>query len=107
VKVKRLDTLICEYGIERVDLIKIDVEGHEPAVLEGLGDYLRRFSPTILIEILTDEVGAKVEGFLTGSEYKYFYLDEQKSTIREVGKLTRQESYNYLVCSEQVAAGLL
>lgn len=107
VKVKRLDTLINERRIERLDLIKIDVEGHEPLVLEGLGEYLSKFSPTMFIEILTDKVGAKVESILKGNGYRYFYLDEQKSAIREVLQLTRRESYNYLVCSEDVAAKLL
>ena len=36
--------------------MKIDVETHEPAVLKGMGEYLRSFRPTMLIELLNDEV---------------------------------------------------
>jgi FkbM family methyltransferase len=35
VPVKTLDACIAEWGIERVDLLKIDVEGHEPQVFQG------------------------------------------------------------------------
>lgn len=36
VPVRRLDTLLPELGIEHVDVLKIDVEGNEPAVVRGL-----------------------------------------------------------------------
>ncbi len=107
VKVKRLESLINERRIEQVDLMKIDVEGHEPAVLEGLGGYLEKFAPTMIVEVLTDEIGTKIESILHGKDYKYFYLDEQESTIHEVKHLTRRQSYNYLICAMQVGAKLL
>lgn len=41
-----------EAGHERLpDLIKIDVEGHEPAVLEGLEKVLQRCSPLLMLEL--------------------------------------------------------
>ena len=39
VRVVRLDSFLEENSI-KPDFIKIDVEGHELAVLEGLGDYI-------------------------------------------------------------------
>jgi FkbM family methyltransferase len=35
VPVRRLDDCLEEWGVERVDLMKIDIEGHEPQALEG------------------------------------------------------------------------
>lgn len=37
-------------GLERVDFLKIDVEGAEPAVLAGMSDTIARFRPTIVLE---------------------------------------------------------
>ena len=40
VAVRRLDNCLKESGIEKIDLMKIDVEGFESDVLSGAGDYL-------------------------------------------------------------------
>lgn len=37
----RLDTYIEKHGITHIDLLKVDVEGHELSVLKILGNYLR------------------------------------------------------------------
>ncbi|MGA0598313.1 FkbM family methyltransferase [Enterovirga sp. CN4-39] len=40
---------ICE-GLDRVDLIKIDVEGAEGEVIAGMSDVLARFKPAVILE---------------------------------------------------------
>jgi FkbM family methyltransferase len=50
VSLRTLDSLAREFGLERVDLIKIDVEGHERRVLDGAALLLERFRPTLVIE---------------------------------------------------------
>ena len=102
---KTLSDYIEEKGIKRIDLMKIDVEMHEPEVLEGMKDYLKQFQPTILIEILSDEIGAKVQNLLRGIDYLFFNLDE-KTQPRQVPDITKSESYNYLVCKKEVAVDL-
>lgn len=37
-------------GLEPPTMIKIDVEGHEPAVLDGLKGVIRKYGPTIFFE---------------------------------------------------------
>ena len=39
------------YGLEHVRFIKMDIEGHEPAALEGAEETIRRCRPHVLIEI--------------------------------------------------------
>ena len=46
IKTKRLD----EYSFDRVDLLKIDVEGFELDVIEGAIGTLKRFKPRVIIE---------------------------------------------------------
>lgn len=45
-----LDSLIDRCGLDRVDLIKIDVEGAEPLVIAGARDLLARFKPAVIFE---------------------------------------------------------
>ena len=42
VSVRTLDDLVTELGIDRIDLLKIDVEGYEAAVIRGARDLLER-----------------------------------------------------------------
>jgi FkbM family methyltransferase len=49
----RLDDLL---GNRNVDTVKIDVEGHEMEVLEGLASVLERCRPTLLCEALLPQV---------------------------------------------------
>lgn len=44
-----LDSLCTEHGIDRLDFLKIDVEGYEPQVLDGGRDCIARFRPTIAV----------------------------------------------------------
>ncbi|MEX0617530.1 MAG: FkbM family methyltransferase [Pseudohongiellaceae bacterium] len=47
----RGDDYFKEQGIQRVDLMKIDVEGFEKPALAGLNETLRRFRPVIVCEL--------------------------------------------------------
>jgi len=55
VPMRRLDSLFLEQGVERLDAIKVDVEGMEFAVLRGLHESLQR-SPEVVLMI---EINAK------------------------------------------------
>ena len=50
VALRSLDSLAAECSLDRVDLIKIDVEGQERRVLDGAEATLHRYRPTLVIE---------------------------------------------------------
>lgn len=63
-------------GLERVDFLKIDVEGAEPAVLKGMSSTIARWKPTIVLEFNAgryDNPGA--------------FLDQMLSTYGSVGEI--------------------
>jgi FkbM family methyltransferase len=62
----RLDDYLAGQGWPRIDLIKVDVEGHEPAAIDGMVETLARFRPSLLIEILSDDIGKRVQSHLDG-----------------------------------------
>lgn len=51
VPVRRLDDAFPSLGLDRVDFIKIDVEGFELDVFEGAAETLRRFKPRVVLEM--------------------------------------------------------
>ncbi len=50
VAVRTLDQVVEREGLDRVDVMKIDVEGSETAVLQGAEETLRKFRPVIIVE---------------------------------------------------------
>jgi hypothetical protein len=50
VPLRRLDAIVAERALPRLDLVKVDVEGHERDVLAGGAETLRRFRPTLVFE---------------------------------------------------------
>lgn len=106
VPVARLDSVMREsYPERRIDLMKIDVETHEPEVLEGMGELLCRCRPSMLIEVLNEEVAGRLNGLLDGLGYLYFNIDEIGAPRRQ-GRLTKSAHFNFLVCSPEVASAL-
>ena len=104
--VTTIDEIIHEKKLERVDLVKIDVEHHEPRVIKGFS-MIRKYHPSILIEILSDDVGKQVQQELenNGAFYLYFDIDEKKG-VRKVESIRKSSGMNYLLCTEPVAKDL-
>jgi FkbM family methyltransferase len=105
VPVRRLDTALAAAGDSRVDLIKVDVEGHEAEVLEGLGVLLRRDRPTMLLEVLSDAAADRLRPILDGLDYVFFDIDDV-SEPRRVETLRKSSHWNVLVCLPAVATAL-
>jgi FkbM family methyltransferase len=106
IEIITLDSFIKENNIEKIDLIKIDVETHEPEVLEGFRENIQKFKPTLLIEILNNDIANKIQSLVAGMDYLYFNIDELGG-VRQVDRLTKSDYYNYLICSKKVAEELI
>jgi FkbM family methyltransferase len=106
IKTIRLDEFIESENIKKIDLMKIDVETHEAEVLEGLGKYLELFRPTILIEILNDEVGRNVENLVIKNNYLYFNIDDKNNSLKQTNQIKKSDFYNYLLCDKKTAREL-
>ncbi|WP_156297862.1 FkbM family methyltransferase [Mycobacterium paragordonae] len=94
VPVKRLDDL----RLDNVGLVKIDVEGHELAVLRGAVNTLRRNRPTIVVEAEERHHAnavADITALLSGLGFRgHFWLDDQRRPIEEFDAATHQNPDN-------------
>jgi FkbM family methyltransferase len=51
IQVSRLDDIFDSLGVDRIDFIKADIEGHEDRFLAGAANIIRRFRPSLYVEI--------------------------------------------------------
>jgi FkbM family methyltransferase len=90
VPVKRLD----DYQLDNVSFIKIDVEGHELAVLEGAENTLARCRPTLLVEIEYEHIKRDIrEEFAQIEAWCYdgwFYRDGKLHPLSDFDALWHQ-----------------
>ena len=106
-----LDTFIKENDITKIDLIKIDVETHEPEVFEGFKDNLEKFKPTLIVEIIRDHVALSLQETLSVLGYNFFYINEpfagedievEGFAYQKVDSLIGCQHGNYLICTNAI-----
>lgn len=63
VELVTIDSIVAELGLERLDVLKMDIEGAERHALRGAFDTIRRFKPTLPIaaENLPDDISVVPE----------------------------------------------
>ena len=79
------------FEFQHVDMLKIDVEGHEQHVLEGAAKTIRHNKPIILVEIEERHLGfspARTIDFIEKLGYESYVIVE--------GKLTKTLDFDYL-----------
>lgn len=99
----RVDDFIQQNKIERIDLMKIDVETHEPEVLEGMGEFLDKFKPDFLIEIWDAECAKKISAIFKDKGYLYFDIDDKNDVVTQKDEIIISSFWNYLICKPETA----
>lgn len=106
IKILRLDDSYQAMGIDRADLLKIDVEGYELEVLLGAKLFIQKYRPTILLEFspyfykkIDANISQKILDFLSSEGYSIADLDEytgKRVPIRTIDDLLGKDQTNLL-----------
>jgi FkbM family methyltransferase len=93
-----IDVFLNEVGHSRpIDLVKIDTESTEPAVLRGMRRTIERWRPVIALEVLRGRTEAELDRFLVETGYRPLWLrsDGPRAVEAVVGDPTHMD-LNYL-----------
>lgn len=103
VPIKVLDEYVNENKIEKIDFIKIDVEGAEYLVLKGAENVLKKYSPVIMLELYefhTKCFGYSPEeliNYLGDLGYRLYEIDEKEfGSVKKVNLFRNTNNYNFL-----------
>ena len=77
---------IDNYDFDDVDLIKIDVEGHEEYVIEGARNVIQSNKPILIVEIEQRHLKQIEEVFqsILKLNYKGFFLENGNLTFKSI-----------------------
>ncbi|MGH2687005.1 MAG: FkbM family methyltransferase [Actinomycetota bacterium] len=81
----RLDEYLRDRGVDHLTFVKIDVEGHERAVLRGIEDLLGPADgPVLMVEMLPgrEEIWAEIIRWLERLGYEPTYLRDRAGQLR-------------------------
>ena len=93
----KIDDFIVENNITEIDLMKIDVEMHEPEVIEGFKLHLEKFKPIIIIEVLEAAVAEKLNSLFDLNEYLIFHLEGYKKVRKVKEFFPKLPFYNFII----------
>ena len=94
-----VDGMVATHGIDHVEVIKIDAEGSEDAVLRGARTTLGRHRPFVLAEVLRrGGLAESVAAVLDGCAYRPFHLGRRglRPLSGALGGTDDDENHNYL-----------
>ncbi len=77
IKTTTINTVLAEEGIERLDFIKLDVEGAEFKALEGGREAIERYKPVICIEASEDDEFREIVEYLANLGYRKNVFDDK------------------------------
>ena len=88
VQVVHIDGLLTRDHHKNVSLVKLDVEGYEPACLAGMMNVLRESRPTLFFECIDEAAGAACEQVLSALGYHFFEVDDLAGRITAVERIS-------------------
>jgi|GEM_PF-1840483 len=105
VATRSVASIIEERKLKTMDLVKIDVEGAEPGVLRGMGEYLAKYRPVMILEVLNSTVGEQVNELMADLNYCYWDINDDPRNgplgIRPERAIKKGICLNWLLVPEE------
>ena len=114
VEVVRLDDLAAEKEFPRIGLMKMDVEGYEPMVIQGAKATIKRDKPIILAEFLRERM--EINGFFMSGSWQFlvaelgyvcYALSGRKRKLRQLNNPGSAENLLFVPSDIFIPADLL
>ena len=92
--------IVSRHSLQKIDLVKIDVEGHEIAVLNSMLPWLQKYKPHILIEVIGDDNAIELNKIFGLMGYKFLSINEENIS-KQVNELWDNHHHNFLITNQE------
>ena len=82
----RFDTFYKNNPIKEPFIIKIDIEGAEELLIDGMGETIKN-KPDIILETFSEKAAKKLTNIAKNLGYSFFLIDELKMKIHKLESL--------------------
>jgi len=107
INIDTLDAVCKEHKVDQLDIIKIDIEGHELKAIEGAVNTIKKFNPYLLVEIESRHHSHNINepvAFICNLNYSaYFFNFKTKQlhpfaeyNVAEMQNSKNQNTFNYI-----------
>ena len=96
VRCTKLDQLAVDLAIERLDLIKIDVEGAENLVFDGGMHLIEQYCPDILCEFLSGGDFGGIAEVLLKFGYTFYHIHEAECLLQRTDGIVTDDQFKNL-----------
>jgi FkbM family methyltransferase len=95
VRTRSLDSYVEEHGIAGPLVIKVDIEGHEPAFFRGASSTIAAYKPDIILEVLYEQEPGLIDE-LKALGYRFYPVTDQGLTELEAPRLIKRYPFLFL-----------
>lgn len=94
-----IDKLFKNYGLKKINFIKMDIEGCEFLALKGAAKTIKSFKPTICLECDVKNF-QRIFSFLKGFSYKAYLFNGSK--LFKINKITENQSNIFFINQNKI-----
>lgn len=105
-QVNKVSTLISRGELAPPNLVKIDVETHEAAALEGFEMNLSEIN-AFLIEVLNEKAATKLNRIFANTDFLCFNINDSANSVRQTEFFEKSDEFNYFVVHPSFASDLI
>lgn len=99
IKILRFDDIYKDFALNDMCVVKVDVEGYEEKVIEGMHDFVKTHKPLFVIELWAEK-SPKLVDFLKSQGYKrlhifWFIEEKHNKSISKMYQMYNRYHLNY------------
>jgi FkbM family methyltransferase len=94
-----------KFNLNDLNLVKIDVEGHEVEIITAMMPYIKKYKPSILIEVIGNKNADILNNLFRESNYEFISIDEINNSVL-VDRLWDNDHHNFLICQKGIRQDL-